>query len=81
MSVAPSPLRTEHPRFAFDFASGKKDSYHPPVEQRRAERDVLSILCLSSTIRMRIMKQIIIKTARGFVYLYGNDYIEVITNA
>lgn len=30
---------------------------------------------------MRNMKQIIIKTARGFVYLYGNDYIEVITNA
>lgn len=30
---------------------------------------------------MRIMKQIIIKTARGFVYLYDNDYIEVITHA
>lgn len=78
MSVAPSPLRTEPPQFAFDFDSAKKDSYHPPASHAARSATFSASFELTHPGRMRTMKQIIIKTARGFVYLYGNDYIEVI---
>lgn len=41
----------------------------------------LASYVISTHIRMLIMKDIIIKTATGFVYLYNGGFIEVRTHA